>query len=154
MHHAHSAYLETQILTAPPQKLRLMLIEGCLRSAQHARAARLAGDSGDVSLRLDRARDIVTELIAGIRQGAHPLNETTRAIYAFIFKSLSEAQLLGGVKPIDDAIRVLEEERQTWALVCERETETPVEDIESFRQEEIVASQAQPAGRSSFSLDA
>ena len=39
------AYLETQVLTATPQRLRLMLIEGAIRKITAAQAAHEAGDS-------------------------------------------------------------------------------------------------------------
>ena len=35
---AQSNYLETEVMTAPPQKLQLMLVEAAIRSAERARA--------------------------------------------------------------------------------------------------------------------
>lgn len=153
---ARTAYLETQIKTAAPQKLRLMLIEGAMRLAAQARAAHLSGAGEQCSAYLERARDIVTELIAGIHPEKTPLNETVRALYAFIFRSLAEAQLLHEVKKIDDALRVLQEERQTWLQLCETTPEAPAPDqAHDFRHQEVVASDCQPlAAISSFSLDA
>lgn len=155
---AHSAYLETQILTAAPQKLRLMLIEGCMRFAARAREAKSAGNAEQFSAGLDRARDIVAELLSGIQPDQHPLNDSARALYAFIFKALSEAHLFQDVQKIDDALKVLEEERQTWLQVCELELEMPSSDgRDDFRRQEIVASDfspSQPAASSRFSLDA
>ena len=157
MHDARSAYLETQVLTAAPQKLRLMLIDGCIRFARQAREAQSAGNSEQFSTSLDRARDIVTELISGIRPDGAQLTESARALYAFIFKSLAEAQLFKDAQKIDDALRVLEEERQTWLAVCELSPELPVGDeAANFRQQEILSSSssAPAAGIERFSLDA
>ena len=114
---ARSAYLETQVLTAAPQKLRLMLIDGCMRFAQQAREAHAQGNGEQFSSSLERARDIVTELISAIRPDGTALTEAARGLYAFIFKSLAEAQLLKNVQKIDDALKVLEEEQQTWLAV-------------------------------------
>jgi len=116
MNDARSAYLETQIKTAPPPKLRLMLIEAALRLAQQAKAA---AEGESFSDRLSRSRDMVVELLAGIRPEPHPLNNAARSLYAFVFQSLAEAQLLKDLRKVDDAIRVLEEERVTWQKVCE-----------------------------------
>jgi hypothetical protein len=58
---------------------------------------------------------------------------------------------------IDDALRVLEEERQTWLAVCELEPEAPTTDEPAnFRQQEVVASSvALPTTAiERFSLDA
>jgi flagellar protein FliS len=156
MRDARSAYLETQVITAAPQKLRLMLIEGCMRFARQAGEALAAGSLEQFSESMDRARDIVTELISGIRPEPLPTNETARALYAFIFKSLAEAQLLKDPRKIEDAIRVLQEERETWLLVCELAPE-PSPAAASFRQQEVLASEIEAAPLapvSSFSLDA
>lgn len=157
MHDARSAYLETQVLTAAPQKLRLMLIDGAMRFARQAREAHALGNMYGFSSGLERARDIVTELISGIRPGTSAITEATLALYAFVFKSLGEAQLLKEAAKIDDALRVLEEERQTWLAVCELDPETPSSgDPANFRQQEVVASSmALPATAAErFSLDA
>lgn len=157
MHDARSAYLETQVLTAAPQKLRLMLIDGCIRFCRIAKDAHAASQGEQFSNNLERARDIVTELISGIRPDQSELTSAALALYAFVFKSLGEAQLLKQPAKIDDALRVLEEERQTWLAVCEVEPEAPAsDDPANFRQQEIVASSvAAPAATlERFSLDA
>ena len=152
MRDARTAYLETQIKTAAPQKLRLMLIEAAIR---FARQAQEAGGGEAFSLGLERARDVVTELIAGIRPEKHPLNDAARTLYAFIFRALSEAQLLYDLSKIDDALQVLDEERQTWLQVCEQLPDAPPAETSDFRHQEIVDSGLQPvAGTNSFSLDA
>jgi flagellar biosynthetic protein FliS len=145
---ARTAYLETHIKTAAPQKLRLMLIEAAIRFAQQAREA---GGGELFSSGLERARDVVTELIAGIRPEKQSLNDTVRALYVFVFRSLSEAQLLHNLSKIEDALKVLEEEQQTWLQVCEQMPETQLSD---FRPQEIVAVDCQPTAVGSFSLDA
>jgi flagellar protein FliS len=145
------------VLTAAPQKLRLMLIDGCIRFARQAREAHATGNVEQFSSSLERARDIVTELISGIRPDGTSLTESTRALYAFIFKSLAEAQLHQDPPKIDDALRVLEEERQTWLAVCELELETSASDESAnFRQHEVFAtdSLSPTAAAERFSLDA
>jgi len=157
MHDARSAYLETQVLTAAPQKLRLMLIDGCMRFARQAREAHAAGDCEQFSSGLDRARDIVTELISGIRPDGTSLTESARALYAFIFRSLAEAQLQKEPQKIEDALRVREEERQTWLAVCELELEASDRDEQNnFRQQEVFASDplSPTVAAERFSLDA
>lgn len=157
MHDARSAYLETQVLTAAPQKLRLMLIDGCLRCAQQARDAHAAGNSEQFATCLERARDIVTELISGIAPDGSELAASVRALYTFIFRSLAEAQLFKDPQKIDDALRVLAEERQTWLAVCEQWPELPAgAETTNFRQQEVVSGSSSPpaAAVERFSLDA
>lgn len=157
---ARAAYLETQIKTATPQKLRLLLIEGALRFASRGKEALEAGRRDEMTESLERAREIIGELLAGIRPGPHRLNDVTRGLYGFVFRSLAEAQLLSDPAKIDDALRVLEEERETWLQVCEICPEAPQpEEGESFRGQEVVASDFAPHAASAqvsggFSLDA
>jgi flagellin-specific chaperone FliS len=99
----------------------------------------------------------VTELISGIRPDGTSLTESTRALYAFVFKSLAAAQLHKDPQKIDDALRVLEEERHTWLAVCELELQPPdSQEQTKFRQQEVVASSlvTPAAAVERFSLDA
>lgn len=157
MHDARSAYLETQVLTAAPQKLRLMLIDAAIRLARQASDAHAAGNGEQFCNSLERTREIVTELISGIRPENTELTQAARALYGFIFRSLSEAQLYKDPQKIEDALRVLDQERQTWLAVCELEPEAPsADEPANFRQQEIVASAPliPAATMERFSLDA
>lgn len=112
------AYLETQITTAAPQQLRLMLIEGALRFARQTVREWQEERREDALESLTRCRSIVTELIAGIREGSSPLANQVLEIYLFLFNELTQAQLLRDVARMEGVIRVLEEERVTWQEVC------------------------------------
>ena len=115
---AGHVYLETQIATAAPQQLRLMLIEGALRQARQTAEALAEDSSGDALEPLIRCRSIVAELIAGIRAGSSPLADKVLGIYLFLFQELTEAQLRNDAARVSGVIRVLEVERITWQQVC------------------------------------
>src|SRR5215831_15801922 len=89
---ARDAYLETQILTATPQRLRLMLIEGAIRKVMAAQAANDAGNWEKASADLSYCRDIVTELIAGVDPGQTALGKEILSVYMFVYTTLVEAQ--------------------------------------------------------------
>jgi flagellar protein FliS len=117
---AREAYLETQVMTASPLKLRLMLIEGALRFVNQQR---LYWDEGRAEEALEssiRAREIISELISSLSPERSPLAKQMLPIYGYIFRTLTEAQLEQNQAKLDDALRVLGEERQTWAEVCEK----------------------------------
>lgn len=156
MSEARDTYLETQVKTATPQRLRLMLIEGALRFAARGKEAFLAGERDAAAESLERCRDIVSELLSGVRPGHHPLNDVTRALYAFVFRALAEGQLLNKPSKLNDAIRVLEEERETWLQVCQVCPEAPPpEEGDNFRSQEVLASDmASGTVVERFSLDA
>ena len=126
-HTARDAYLETQIRTATPQKLRLMLIDGALRFAQQAiecwdreeqRGARCNA--------LARCHDILIELYGSIRTDQLPVTHQVKAIYRFLFRQLAEAASTGDCQKVRDIVRVLEQERATWRQLCEQMPEPPL----------------------------
>jgi len=123
---ARNSYLDTQILTATPQRLRLMLIEGAIRQAHNAQAARQAGSIPEALEAINHCRNIVSELIAGIKPDETPVARQVLGIYMFLFSTLVEAQFASDVTRLADVVRVLEEERQTWQLVCQQVPERPV----------------------------
>jgi flagellar secretion chaperone FliS len=112
------AYLETQIATAAPQQLRLMLIEGALRLARQTADAWREERRDEALDTLIRCRSIITELISGIRAGSSQLADKVLGIYLFLFQELTEAQLRRDASRMDGVIRVLEEERTTWQELC------------------------------------
>lgn len=115
---ARNAYLETQIASATPQRLRLMLIEGALRLARKTAEAWREQRKEDALECLIQCRSIVTELIAGIRAGSSPLADKVLGFYLFIFQELTEVQFRADPAKINGVIDVLEEERATWQEVC------------------------------------
>jgi flagellar protein FliS len=135
------AYLETQILTATPQRLRLMLIEGAIRKTTLAKKASDEGDWQKASADLSHCRDIVTELIAGIDPDQTPVAKQILSVYMFLYSTLVEAQFGRVVNRLDDVLRVLEEERQTWREVCEKMPDRPTPAANPTHKNEELAPQ-------------
>jgi flagellar protein FliS len=147
-------YLEMQVNSATPQKLRLMLIEGALRFARrtqdHWRDSAL--DEGLESL--IRAREIIGELIAGIQTEASPLARQVGSLYVYLFSALTEAQQTRDEHQLAAVIKVLEEERETWRQVCSQLPERPVPPpTAAFASREELAP-ALVSEREAFSIDA
>lgn len=125
----HDTYLEAQVRTATPQRLRLMLIDGALRFARQTLA--LWDDPqqrGVCREALGRCRDIVHELYAAIRADQCPAGKTVKAVYLFLYQQLASASLTHDRQKVRDVISVLEEERETWRQVCQQMPEAPARD--------------------------
>jgi flagellar secretion chaperone FliS len=146
---AREAYVETQILTATPQRLRLMLIEGALRRARAAQAAWLAGDVPGGLEAIGQCRDIVTELIAGIQPEQSPVARQVLGIYMFLYSTLVEAQFARDEGRLTDIIRVLDEERVTWQEFCVQYPERIAADPATPQPLEELAPQRVAASRPS-----
>ncbi len=118
---ARESYQTAEILTATPQKLRLMLIEGAIRFSLRARGYWKANEPVKATQALIRAQQIVGELIAGLNtESKSDLVKRLAGIYAFIYRSLLEASFRKDEGRLAAAIRVLEIERETWRQVCEK----------------------------------
>jgi flagellar protein FliS len=116
----NSQYLEAKVLTASPQRLHLMLIEGAIRFGRQAEVELSADNPLAASAPLMRVLDIVGELLAGIRQTKSELNDKLAAVYWYIFRRVSEATMNSDKEALAEVLRLLEFERQTWQQVCEK----------------------------------
>jgi flagellar secretion chaperone FliS len=118
---ARESYLETQVMTATPQKLLLLLIEAAIRLAQRAKQRLLNSDPVGAAEDLLKAQDVVTQIMSGMRADVAPeLVKKVASVYLYVFRTLVDATREKSVKLVDDVLRVLEVERGTWQLVCER----------------------------------
>ena len=113
-------YLEAQVMTATPQKLRLMLIEGAIRFARQTIQQWAVNQNEEALESLIRCRSIVSELLAGVRTEESDLTRQVASVYVFLFRTLTEAQLRRDRQKVEEVIRVLEVECETWRLVCEK----------------------------------
>ncbi len=116
---ARDEYLVTEVLTAPPQKLQLMLLDATLRFAAKAQEHWRTGQNVEAGEALLRCQEIVTEIMAGIQPDIDkPLTSRVSAIYAFIFRCLVEAHLHRDEAKLAEAVSIVEIERETWLQVC------------------------------------
>jgi flagellar secretion chaperone FliS len=118
---ARDNYLTTEVTTAPPQKLHLMLIEAALRFSERARRHWEAHEDELALDSLLHAQEVVNELMCGLnRELDSALVGKAAALYLFVFRCLVEAGHRHDGKKLADAIRVLEIDRETWRQVCEK----------------------------------
>ena len=117
---ARHDYLVTEVMTATPQKLQLMLIEAALRFAAQARQQWDNGRLNEAGESLVRCQQIVTELLCGLNQQADPdLVRRVAGVYLFVFRCLTTAQIEHSEEKLAEAVSILELERETWQMVCD-----------------------------------
>ena len=121
---ATGQYLRTQVLTAPPEQLHLMLYDGAIRFAEQGKAGLLEKDYEKTFNGISRAQRIVIELLNGLRQDVAPeICQQQAALYNFIYRRLMEANLEKNAAKLDDALEILRHQRQTWVLLMKKLTE-------------------------------
>jgi flagellar secretion chaperone FliS len=119
MSHPGDAYFATQVLTAPPQKLHGMLLEGALRHGRRAAALFREGHDAAAGEALLRSQEIMTELLASLKPEAAPaVVRQVAGVYVFVHRSLATAHFRRDLQALDEALGVLEVECETWRQLC------------------------------------
>jgi flagellar secretion chaperone FliS len=113
-------YLESKVLSAPAHRLHLMLIEAAIRRGRQAEEALRRADLTGADKPMMQTIEIVGELLAGVREQKTDLNKQIAGVYWFIFRLVSEAKINDNADKMKEALKLLEFERETWQLVCDK----------------------------------
>lgn len=116
-----NAYLRTKVMTASPEELRLMLLDGAIKFANQGREGLLTKDFEASFNGVSQCRNIVLELLSTVRPDVDPdLCEKVQSIYGFMYNELIEVSLGRDPKRLEKIITLLEYERETWVLLMEK----------------------------------
>ena len=108
-----NAYKQQQILTAPPEKLILMLYNGCLKFMREAELAIADNDVQKSHNSLVRAQNIVSELMSSLNMD-YPIAKELMALYEYVNHQLVQANLKKDAQLIDGARTVITDIREGW----------------------------------------
>lgn len=119
-------YLESQVLTASPEQLVLILYDGAMRFCRQAEEAFIASRADEAGELLIRAQRVVLELVCALRPEANPdIVKSLGGLYAFVYEQLVWANVERDPKRIRDAVSVLGTLREGWAGAVEKGKGTP-----------------------------
>jgi flagellar protein FliS len=120
-HTASNPYLRSQVLTASPEKLRAMLYDGSLRFCRKAQDCLAAEDFEGSYENVTRAQKIVLELMNSLRPELMPeVCDKLSALYTYIYKLLIQVATDRDPAPLEEAIGLLDYQRQTWQMLMEQ----------------------------------
>lgn len=123
---AANPYLRNQVLSAKPEELRLMLFDGAIRFLNVGRKGLEAKDYDVSYTNISKAQKIVLELSNSLNRDVMPeVTEKLSALYTFIYRLLIDASTTRTTEPLDEAVKLLKYERETWALLIEKASEAP-----------------------------
>jgi len=115
---ARQQYLNNEVLSASPQKLRKLLLEGAVRFA-HRTIALWQHQDFEAGLETsNRTRDILVELLVTIKEV--PENQPLLDLYRFLNREVHVASFERSTERMQQLIRVLEIELETWTQVCQQ----------------------------------
>ncbi len=115
MKSAYQKYKNTSVQSASREKLLLMMYEAAIRFSKQAVSAIDAKNIADRGLYIGRAYDIVLELNNTLdHQVGGDIAANLEQLYMFITEQLTQANVTGERKYLENAIRVLEILHQGW----------------------------------------
>ena len=114
-------YFRTKVLTASPEELRLMLIEGSLRFMRAAREGLTERNYEKSFENFTNAKNILVELMNTLRHDVAPeLCSRLDALYTYMFTTLTYASMERDLSKVDTVIELMEFERETWVLLMQK----------------------------------
>ena len=114
-------YFRTQIMTAGPEQLRLLLYEGAIKFCRQAKDSLEKLDFEASYNSITRAEKIVLELSTSLNEQVDPeLCKKLNSLYTYVYRLLVDTNINHKIEPLDEAIGLLEYEKKTWQLLMER----------------------------------
>ena len=117
---AQQAYTESSVLTAPPEKLVVMLYDGAIRFLNVGAVAMRGGDFVQARERVRRAEAIIDELNYSLDMTQGEIAVRLRSIYIFSKKHLLQANLQRDPEALDTVVKLLGELREAWESIAGR----------------------------------
>jgi flagellar protein FliS len=118
---AYDAYLESRILTADPIELVRVLYRGAIDSVEQAREALDAGDVPRRTRNINRAIEIITELVLSLQRGetsdvASDVASNLADLYDYMQRRLLEAHFQQSGPPLKEVSGLLKTLLEGWEL--------------------------------------
>ena len=114
-------YLRTKVLTATPEQLQLMLYDGAIRFAEQARVALEKRNFEQSYTMIARVQRIITEMNASLKHDVYPeLCGRLASLYTYAYRKLVEANVEHKVESLDEAVKLLKFQRETWAMLLDQ----------------------------------
>lgn len=117
-----NAYLQSKVMSASPEELRLMLLDGSIRFAYQAKTGLENNDHEQIYLGFSQCRDIVLELLNTIKpEHAPEIAKRVTDLYNFMYSELVRCNSDKDIEGLSKVIELLEYERETWVMLMEQQ---------------------------------
>ena len=111
----YKRYQQTRVETAGPLQLVIMLYDGAIRFVHQAQQAILDKKPMLANEYLQRAQDIVNELMITLNPEAGEIAANLRSLYEFMIYRLVQANLRKDPEMLEDVAGLLSTLRSAWA---------------------------------------
>ena len=109
-------YRETEVMTATPGQLVVLLYDHLLVSLRRAKVAMEAGEAVVKSDNLEKSRNVLTELLVTLdRERGGEVAANLAALYSFLLGELVQVGVRGDVARLERVTRMIGELRDAFA---------------------------------------
>lgn len=112
--YSHNAYFQTQINTASPEELTLMLYNGCLKFLKQGLHEMNDRNFELKNVSLNKAVNIIDELIITLDMN-YEISQSLSQLYVYIKELIIRANVKLEGEPLQESIGLVTELRDTWA---------------------------------------
>lgn len=110
---AHNKYLQSQVNTAIPGELTLMLYNGCLKFMKQSMNDLQNKEYEKKNLNINKAQDILDELLITLNH-KYDISKSLSYLYIFIKEKLFEASIKLDAESLQVSIDLVTDLRDTW----------------------------------------
>jgi len=122
-----NSYLTTEIMTADPGKLILLLFDGAINFLKQGKIYLLEKQYKEKGQQLMRGHAVVSELLNCLdKEKGGEIAIRLQAIYIYILQRITDADLKKDVGAIDECIGLLSELREAWYTITHKPLTSPV----------------------------
>lgn len=123
MSYAAAQYRSSQVNTASPAQIIVQFYDGALKFIKRGREALVNKDIPGKGVALSRAHAVISELRINLDMERAPeLCAELDRLYLFVLDCITEANMKCETKPLDAAIKIVEQLRGAWVEVAEAPT--------------------------------
>lgn len=114
----HRQYQQSQVETASPTRLVVLLYDGAIRFCARAMEAMQARDYQEQNTNLLKAQRIIGELMSSLnKETGGEVAANLLRVYTYVLEQLVEANLHDRADLIEGVLGLLRELRETWAEI-------------------------------------
>ena len=112
-YNALNQYKQNTVFSATPEELTLMLYDGAIKFMNISKYHIENNNVVKAHEALIRAQDIIIELNSSLNM-EYEISKNLRGLYEFLLDRLVDANIYKKVEPIDEALEIVTEMRDTW----------------------------------------
>lgn len=139
---AANKYLETQIMTASPMQLIIMLYDECIQSLEKAEKAFSLPEEDkieSINNNILHAEDIITELAVSLdMEKGGEIAHNLHRLYDFMLEHLSDANVNKKSDNVTEIRKMMQELRDSWGKVAEQEPQAESDFVPSRKSSIMV----------------